>query len=417
MEANPSENKTASYLAIILIALIVIVGIIVYIIYSIITKVEYRINIKLPYIKSEGNLRVSFSYSDFTNSSDSYLFFLTVENLYQQNVNLQISSKLIIPSNKGDITIDTWSSSDTLASGSKKRYDVVFRRVFDNSVISGLNYCEYEKPPVEINPKECYKGESYSGQICWENCKLYTLDSPDRTKNLYCNSLPKILTSIIYDTKILGKAEIEFGSNRDRITWNVIDAPLKIEVRPTPLPYNNLLPLDIALEIEGYNVFLKNLKISTVGYSVEKETFFEKIRETVEPKDVCEISLNRWLNGKLQLSKENGFNCVIQPINIKVEKISKDNVSSEEIDIFNRSKSIIESVCKNFKNPDGSIDYESCANELTIKRRYSVCSIYSYLEICRQSESKKYVNRLILLIEADITVKKEYTRVNYYLSC
>jgi len=414
MEANPSEKKTASYLAIILIAFIIIVGIIIYVIFSILTKIEYRINISMPKIKSESYLRVSTSYSDFSNSSDYYLFFLTIENLHQQNIVLQISSQLIIPSSKGNLVVDSWSSSDHLPSGSKKRYDVVFRRVFDNSVISGLNYCDYEKPLIEISSRECYKGESYSNQICWEDCKLYTLDSPDRKKNLYCIVSPRIFTSITYDTKILGKVEIEFGSKEERIRWNIRESPIKIYVRPSPLPYNNLLPLDIALELEGYNVFVKNLKISTIGYSVEKETFFEKVRETVEPKDVCEISLNRWLNGRVYLSKENGFNCVIQPINIKIEKIIKDKFLSEDVNISERSRGIIESICKNFKNPDGSINYESCANELT-RKRYSLCSIYDNLEICKQTE--EYANKLILLIEADITVKEEYSRSISYSNC
>jgi len=416
MEVKNSHNKNSmkglSGLLIIIV-FIIIIGIIMYFVLTKLTKVEYRFNIQIPSTKREAYLDVSFTYPDFTNSSNSYTFAIYLENQFQNDIPITIDLKIFITSGTNELTIDEKSVSDTLPAGIKKRYDFSFTKVFDNSIISGLNFCEAEKPLIESSSKECYKGESYPNQICWEDCKLYSLDSPERKKNLYCIVSPKILTTILYDATIRGTAEIEQGSKEDRIRWNVREAPLKIYVRPSPLPYNNLLPLDVALEIEGYNVMIKKIKISTINYSIEKETYFEKTIEKVETEEKCEIELNKWINGKIYLSKENGFDCLLNPPNIKIEKIGKETIL-QELSVKNESKEVVERICKDYKLPDGSIDLQACAQELT-KKGYEICSLFSSLEVCKQAE--EYTKKLILFIEVEITAKKGYSRTISYLNC
>ncbi|MFH7903909.1 MAG: hypothetical protein QW409_03090 [Candidatus Aenigmatarchaeota archaeon] len=394
------KSKLIFLLVIILGILFVVLG---YFVYSILNKLEIREYFKLPKIKSESYLDVSFSYPDFTNSSSSFTFPLYIENKHQSNISLSINSELYFStSDKRKVIIDKFDSSDIITSGSKKRYDISFKRIFDNSIISGLNFCNSEKSLINLYPKECYKGESYTGKICWEDCKLYSLDF-SAGKSLYCYENPKVSTIISYDTKISGIVEIQTNSLEDRIRWSVSKAPIRIYVRPSPLPYNNLLPLDLGLELEGEDVFVRKISIKLINYSLEVETFFEKRIETIKSEQECLLEVNKWINGKLYLSKENGFGCVFQPFEIEIKRFVGGKSTSQILNVQNDSKNIIESVCGKVSNEN----LEDCAKKLRDKG-YSICSVYSDLGICKYESER--LDKVILLIEADISTQEKYER-------
>ncbi|MEM5820975.1 MAG: hypothetical protein QXP34_01485, partial [Candidatus Aenigmatarchaeota archaeon] len=214
---------------------------------------------------------------------------------------------------------------------------------------------------------------------------------------------PRISTIINYETKISGVAEIKTNSLEDRVRWNVRRAPITVYLRPSPLPYNNLLPLDLGIELDGSQVFVKKIKIKVINYSLELETFFEKRIETVKSEKECLIDVNRWIDGKVYLSKENGFECTIQPYEIEIKKITGGKVTAESLNVNKETQELIERICgKNYKE-----NMDDCAKKLK-ERGYSLCSIYSELGICKYESEK--LDEIILLIEVEILAQEKYEK-------
>lgn len=402
-DKNKEKEQKSKILFVLIIILSFVFLIIFYLVYSILNKLEIREYFQLPKIKYDSYLDVSFSYPDFTNSSSFFTFPMYVGNEHQSNISLSITSELyFLTSKREKLVIDKVDINDEIYSGSKKRFDISFKKVFDNSIISGMNFCEVEKPLIEISPRECYKGESYSNKICWEDCKLYSLDF-SAGKSLYCSATPRISTIINYETKISGVAEIKTNSLEDRVRWNVRRAPITVYLRPSPLPYNNLLPLDLGIELDGSQVFVKKIKIKVINYSLELETFFEKRIETVKSEKECLIDVNRWIDGKVYLSKENGFECTIQPYEIEIKKITGGKVTAESLNVNKETQELIERICgKNYKE-----NMDDCVKKLK-ERGYSLCSIYSELGICKYESEK--LDEIILLIEVEILAQEKYEK-------
>ncbi|MEM0324645.1 MAG: hypothetical protein QXW35_01975 [Candidatus Aenigmatarchaeota archaeon] len=390
-------------LLIFLIITLIFISIIAFIFISIITKVEIREYVPRIIFSREAYLDINFIFSDFDRDSSEYNYAFYIQNNFQDKLNLNILSEFLILDENLKITLYKEEISDVLAPDAKKRYDFSFKNIFDNSKISGLNFCEEERNSDLECKYECCKGDNIDNGVCWKDCKIYNLDPSDRKKNLYCKNFPIIYTSISYSAIINGVVEISKNTYDERIKWNVRKSPINIFLRPSPIPYNNLLPLTLTFEIEGENVFLRKLRLEIINYSVEVETFFEKRIESLETSQICEIEVNKFINGKLYLGKEKS--CTFEPLNITVKKISKNRV--EEITTKSEDiKLLVNSICKNYIS-DGKIDYENCARELN-KRGYSICSLYSDLEICKIGEER--LNKVIILISAEIEKKEEYRR-------
>ncbi|MEM5806241.1 MAG: hypothetical protein QXO07_00515 [Candidatus Aenigmatarchaeota archaeon] len=390
-------------LLIFLIITLIFISIIAFIFISIITKVEIREYVPRIIFSREAYLDINFIFSDFDRDSSEYNYAFYIQNNFQDKLNLNILSEFLILDENLKITLYKEEISDVLAPDAKKRYDFSFKNIFDNSKISGLNFCEEERNSDLECKYECCKGDNIDNGVCWKDCKIYNLDPSDRKKNLYCKNFPIIYTSISYSAIINGVVEISKNTYDERIKWNVRKSPINIFLRPSPIPYNNLLPLTLTFEIEGENVFLRKLRLEIINYSVEVETFFEKRIESLETSQICEIEVNKFINGKLYLGKEKS--CTFEPLNITVKKISKNRV--EEITTKSEDiKLLVNSICKNYIS-DGKIDYENCARELN-KRGYSICSLYSDLEICKIGEEG--LNKVIILISAEIEKKEEYRR-------
>ncbi|MEM5832576.1 MAG: hypothetical protein QXE43_00105 [Candidatus Aenigmatarchaeota archaeon] len=390
-------------LLIFLIITLIFISIIAFILISIITKVEIREYVPRIIFSREAYLDINFIFSDFDRDSSEYNYAFYIQNNFPDKLNLNILSEFLILDEDIKITLYKEEFSDVLAPNVKKRYDFSFKNIFDNSKISGLNFCEEERNSDLECRYECCKGDNIDNGVCWKDCKIYNLDPSDRKKNLYCKNFPIIYTSISYSAIINGVVEISKNTYDERIKWNVRKSPINIFLRPSPIPYNNLLPLTLTFEIEGENVFLRKLRLEIINYSVEVETFFEKRIESLETSQICEIEVNRFINGKLYLGKEKS--CTFEPLNITVKRISKNRVEeittkSEDIEL------LVNSICKNYIS-DGKIDYENCARELN-KRGYSICSLYSDLEICKIGEER--LNKVIILISAEIEKKEEYRR-------
>lgn len=390
-------------LLIFLIITLIFISIIAFIFISIITKVEIREYVPRIIFSREAYLDINFIFSDFDRDSSEYNYAFYIQNNFQDKLNLNILSEFLILDEDIKITLYKEEFSDVLAPNVKKRYDFSFKNIFDNSKISGLNFCEEERNSDLECKYECCKGDNIDNGVCWKDCKIYNLDPSDRKKNLYCKNFPIIYTSISYSAIINGVVEISKNTYDERIKWNVRKSPINIFLRPSPIPYNNLLPLTLTFEIEGENVFLRKLRLEIINYSVEVETFFEKRIESLETSQICEIEVNKFINGKLYLGKEKS--CTFEPLNITVKKISKNRI--EEITTKSEDiKLLVNSICKNYIS-DGKIDYENCARELN-KRGYSICSLYSDLEICKIGEER--LNKVIILISAEIEKKEEYRR-------
>ncbi|MEM5871200.1 MAG: hypothetical protein QXX04_02480 [Candidatus Aenigmatarchaeota archaeon] len=390
-------------LLIFLIITLIFISIIAFIFISIITKVEIREYVPRIIFSREAYLDINFIFSDFDRDSSEYNYAFYIQNNFPDKLNLNILSEFLILDEDIKITLYKEEFSDVLAPNVKKRYDFSFKNIFDNSKISGLNFCEEERNSDLECKYECCKGDNIDNGVCWKDCKIYNLDPSDRKKNLYCKNFPIIYTSISYSAIINGVVEISKNTYDERIKWNVRKSPINIFLRPSPIPYNNLLPLTLTFEIEGENVFLRKLRLEIINYSVEVETFFEKRIESLETSQICEIEVNRFINGKLYLGKEKS--CTFEPLNITVKRISKNRI--EEITTKSEDiKLLVNSICKNYIS-DGKIDYENCARELN-KRGYSICSLYSDLEICKIGEER--LNKVIILISAEIEKKEEYRR-------
>ncbi|MEM5824413.1 MAG: hypothetical protein QXW04_00030 [Candidatus Aenigmatarchaeota archaeon] len=390
-------------LLIFLIITLIFISIIAFILISIITKVEIREYVPRIIFSREAYLDINFIFSDFDRDSSEYNYAFYIQNNFPDKLNLNILSEFLILDEDIKITLYKEEFSDVLAPNVKKRYDFSFKNIFDNSKISGLNFCEEERNSDLECRYECCKGDNIDNGVCWKDCKIYNLDPSDRKKNLYCKNFPIIYTSISYSAIINGVVEISKNTYDERIKWNVRKSPINIFLRPSPIPYNNLLPLTLTFEIEGENVFLRKLRLEIINYSVEVETFFEKRIESLETSQICEIEVNRFINGKLYLGKEKS--CTFEPLNITVKRISKNRVEeittkSEDIEL------LVNSICKNYIS-EGKIDYENCARELN-RRGYSICSLYSDLEICKIGEER--LNKVIILISAEIEKKEEYRR-------
>ncbi|MEM5833657.1 MAG: hypothetical protein QXF04_03910 [Candidatus Aenigmatarchaeota archaeon] len=390
-------------LLIFLIITLIFISIIAFIFISIITKVEIREYVPRIIFSREAYLDINFIFSDFDRDSSEYNYAFYIQNNFPDKLNLNILSEFLILDEDIKITLYKEEFSDVLAPNVKKRYDFSFKNIFDNSKISGLNFCEEERNSDLECKYECCKGDNIDNGVCWRDCKIYNLDPSDRKRNLYCKNFPIIYTSISYSAIINGVVEISKNTYDERIKWNVRKSPINIFLRPSPIPYNNLLPLTLTFEIEGENVFLRKLRLEIINYSVEVETFFEKRIESLETSQICEIEVNRFINGKLYLGKEKS--CTFEPLNITVKRISKNRIEeittkSEDIEL------LVNSICKNYIS-DGKIDYENCARELN-KRGYSICSLYSDLEICKIGEER--LNKVIILISAEIEKKEEYRR-------
>ncbi|MEM5830648.1 MAG: hypothetical protein QXO40_00370 [Candidatus Aenigmatarchaeota archaeon] len=387
-----------------LLIIFIVLSVIIYFIISILTKVEIREYVPKIIFSRDAFLDVNFLFSDFDETSSEYNYAFYIQNNFLEILNLNIFSEFLILDEDVKITLYKEEFSDLLAPNVKKRYDISVKNIFDNSKISGLNFCEEERNLVLGCEYGCCKGDNVNDGICWKDCKIYKLDPFEKNKNLYCQAFPIIYTSISYSATINGTVEISKNTYDDRIKWNVGKSPINIFIRPSPLPYNNLLPLILTFEIEGENVFLRKIKLEIIDYSIEVETFFEKKIESLESSQICEIEVNRFINGKVYLGKERS--CTFEPLNITVKRILKDRVEEETKTKTEYINKLINYVCKEYIS-DGKIDYENCAKELN-KREYNICSLYSDLEICKIGEEK--LNKIIILISAEIEKREEYRK-------
>lgn len=383
------------YLLILLVLVFLFLGIVSYIIWNLFYKVEIREIVSLPKISRENYINIDFIYQEFRNTSRDFVFGILLENKFQEKMNIDIFSWLEITEGDKKILISNTSIVDYILSGLKKRYDLRFQDVFDDSKIKGVNFCETFRNNDSYCKYECCADDKIDDAICWIDCKIYTLSFYERKKNLYCRANSVIYTFINYSTSISGIVEIDIESNEDRIKWNILRTPVTIYIRPSPVPYNNLLPLNLAIEIVGEeDVFIRDISIEIVNYTIESETYFSKKREIIGSREKCKIEVNDWIRGKIYLTGENG--CTFNQIEVVVEKISNNNINREKIVNIEKINEILRNVCKEYV-VDNKIEYEECAKKLN-KMNYNICSLYSDLDICKIGNEAR---KIILLIKVN----------------
>ncbi len=318
--------------------------------------------------------------------SDKYVFRISITNNFEDKAKIKINSKLF----SEKILIEEKEISDSIDSKLLKSYDISFHSFLDNSKISNINFCEKEDQNLE-----CSKNKKCSIGACLYNCKCYTLDSEDKNKNLYCYLGARIESEIVYSSVIKNVFSLSFDTKEERKKLS-IDAPFEIYVYVSPTPFNNLLPITFSFEIRGYDLKINYIKIRMLNYSITRESFFIKRKESIDTSQQCYVELNREVNGVAYFSKENGFDCTFQPVDIIIEEKEK-----KILDINNKSKEIINTYCKN-KN------LSECAKTLR-QKSIEICNLYKELEICKEGENLLREYRFLIEIGFEKTEKFKKT--------
>lgn len=378
--------------SIFLIIFLIIIGFIIIFLVKKLTEVKIFENIKIPRYSREQYLNLNAYVFSLTNESNDYVYRLEIDNEFDEPIIFSLNSKLIV----GDrIVIDEKNINDKINSKKVNTYDIAFQNIFDASKISGLNFCEREGQDLE-----CNKTNSCKDGVCMDNCKCYYLskeplyDKDRRSRNLYCAYGAKIVNEITYSSKVKGMIKIENGEKNTRKKVSLATSPFDIYVYISPIPYNNLLPLELSFEFEGENVKIKNVLVTLLESSITTSTFFGERTERVESQN-CSFELNKELKGKLYSKTFNKY-CVFLPP--KIEIIEKNK--AEVINTSEKSKEIVENVCKD-KNQS------ECSKELE-KRAYNLCNVFSELEICKSSENK--LNTFNFFIEVEFERTEKYKK-------
>jgi hypothetical protein len=384
--------------AILILIILIIVGIIVFFIIKKLGEVnvfEFVRNIKFS---KEQFLETNYNIFSLTPLSNDYVYRVEIKSKFDENVTFNFNSKLMIEeSEKAKFEISSYSFSDMLEPKKQKIYEIRFQNIFDNSKISGLNFCEQEsKKWYEIwkSEPECAKDKPCNNGACLENCKCYVLSNEkvvvnNENRNLYCIGKVYVENEIEYSSKIKGIVEIQNFDEESRKKLP-ISAPFEVYAFISPIPYNNLLPLEMSFEFrfepnKGEKLKIKKVNVTLLDSYVEVSSFFGKRIERVEPQ-VCSFELEKEIEGKVY-SKLFDKYCTFQPPKIKIEE-------KNEIKILNtneEAKKIVENICK-----DKSI--EECSKELK-EKYYTICSFYSNLEICKSSEYKLNSYKFLIEIE------------------
>jgi hypothetical protein len=344
-------------------------------------------------------LETNYNIFSLTSLSNDYVYRAEIKNNFDENITLYFNSKLIIEeSEKSKFEISSYSFSDFLESKKQKTYDIRFQNIFDNSKISGLNFCDQEsKKWYEIfrTDPECAKDKPCNNGVCLEDCKCYVLSNEkvfinNENRNLYCIGKVYIENEMEYSSKIKGIIEVQNFDEESRKKLQ-INAPFEVYALISPTPYNNLLPLEMSFEFrfepsyKGEKLRIKRVNVTLLDSYIEVSSFFWKRIERVEPQ-VCVFELEKEIEGKIY-SKLFDKYCTFQPPKIKIEE-------KNEIEILNTSeeaKKIVENICKD-KN------IEECSKELKDKY-YTICSFYQNLEICKSSEYRLNSYKFLIEIE------------------
>lgn len=378
--------------ALLILIILIVIAVIAFLVIKEITKVEVSEIINIPKIFRYQTLDVYFRYYTLDAQNDNYVFRAEITNNFGENVNIDLFSVLKI----GKIEIANYKALDSIEPQKAKSYDITFNNIFDNSKISGLNFCEKEENIFQ--PLECSKNKACSNGVCLEDCRCYYLDKKSikvdgRERNLYCVYSPVIENKITYSSKVKDILEVEIGE-KESVKKLSVSAPFETYVYINPTPYNNLLPLELSFEFRGENVKIKSLRAKILNYTLIVSSFFGERREEIESQE-CNLDLNILVDGKVY-SKRFGKYCSFNPVNIKV--IERDKI--QELNKSEEIRNLISRICKDMNESE-------CSKELT-SRAYSLCSIYNELEICKNYSEK--LNTLKILIEIEFEKSEEYKR-------
>ncbi len=375
--------KASALLFLILILLILVA---VFIVFNILNKAKIIENIEGMTFSKEQYLDYKAFYPTFTNATNKYVYRITFENKFDEPLKLNFISSL----KTGKIVIDKKNINEQINSKSIKTFDIVFEDIFDNSKISNLNLCEREE--TTFSKLECSKSKSCSVGACLEDCKCYTLDEKDRSKNVYCRYGAKLENEIIYNVKVKYPFSISFDTREEKFKLPLY-APFDVYVLISPIPFNNLLPLTISLGINGENLVIKNVRIKMLNYSITKETFFGIRTERIDTSQECYAELNVPVNGLIYFTNETGFECIFQPVKIIVEEKEKEfTVNTDE-----KTKEIINKYCE-------GKSLSECAKILK-QKSIEICNFYSDLEICKEGKNLLREYRFLIEIEFEKSEK------------
>jgi hypothetical protein len=351
-------------------------------------------------------LEANYNIFSLTSLSNDYIYRAEIKNKFDESVTFNLNSKLIIESGKTKFEISSYTFSDMLESKKQKTYDIKFQNIFDNSKISSLNFCEQEsKKLYEIfrSDPECAKDKPCNNGVCLENCKCYVLSNErvvvnNENRNLYCIGKVYIENEIEYSSKIRGVIEVKNFDENSRKKLQ-INAPFEVYALISPIPYNNLLPLEMSFEFRfepnrGEKLKIRKVNVTLLDSYIEVSSFFWKRIERVEPQS-CTFELEKEIEGKIY-SKLFDKYCIFQPPEIKIEE--KDKI--EILDTSEEARKIVKNICKD-KN------IEECSKELKNKY-YTICSFYPNLEICKSSEYRLNSYKFLIEIEFEkIDVNKK----------
>jgi hypothetical protein len=343
-------------------------------------------------------LEANYNIFSLTSLSNDYIYRAEIKNYFDESVTFNFNSKLIIESGKAKFEISSYIFNDMLESKKQKAYDIKFQNIFDNSKISSLNFCEQEsKKWYEIfrSDPECAKDKPCNNGVCLEDCKCYVLSNEkvvvnNENRNLYCIGEVYIENEIEYSSKIRGIIEVK-NFDEDSRKKLQISAPFEVYALISPIPYNNLLPLEMSFEFrfepsyKGEKLRIKKVDVTLLDSYIEVSSFFWKRIERVEPQS-CTFELEKEIEGKIY-SKLFDKYCIFQPPEIKIEE--KDKI--EVLDTSEEARKIVKNICKD-KN------IEECSKELKNKY-YTICSFYPNLEICRSSEYRLDSYKFLIEIE------------------
>jgi len=390
----------------ILIIILIVIGIILVVLIKKITEVRINEYIKIPSFSRDQNLDINIYTFSLTSQSNDYVYRMEIKNNLDENVKINLNSKLIIDLSQRTLEISSYSLNDNLEPKKRKSYDIKFENIFDNSKISGINFCDKEsKKWYEIwkSELECAKDKACSEGVCLENCKCYILGKEKilkngENRNLYCIGNVMIENEIEYSSKLKGIVEIKNGEEESRKKVPIY-APFDTYIFISPVPYNNLLPLEISFEFnfwpsKGEKLRIKKINVTLLESYIEVSSFFDYRKEKVESQN-CVIEIDKEIEGKVY-SKNFDKYCRFNPPKIEITK--KDKI--EIVDTNEKAKEIVERICKD-KN------IEECSKDLKSKV-YSLCSLYNNLEICKSSEYK--LNAYKFLVEIEFEIVQKYRR-------
>ncbi len=392
------ENKSIDRIGLVLIIIIILAAVVFFIIKKL-GEVKVFEFIRDVRFSRDQFLETYYNIFSLTSLSNDYVYRAEIKNNFDRNTTFYFTSKLIIErSEKEKIEISSYSFSDMLESKKMKVYDVKFQNIFDNSKISGLNFCKEEsKKWYEVwkSEPECAKDKPCNNGVCLENCKCYVLSNEkvfvnNENRNLYCLGKVYVINEIEYSSKIRGIIEVQNFDEESRKKLR-INAPFEVYVLISPIPYNNLLPLEMSFEFRfepryrGEKLKIKRVNVTLLDSYIEVSTFFGKRIERVESQ-VCTFELEKEIEGKIY-SKLFDKYCTFQQPKIKIEEKNEIKI----LDTSEKAGEIVKNICKDKK-------IEECSKELKDKY-YTICSVYKDLEICKSSEYRLNSYKFLVEIE------------------